>query len=141
MTCMYCDEDDRLQKVMVKIKELEHTKVYLWKDNHYPGRCIVAWKEHVVGLDNLDADQRRRLMQEVFAVHDAIKAACEADNVQIGYYSDDKHVHMSVVPKRQGEPDWGRWFEPVRETLTFMSQPQIDQWSVEILKYLTQPEK
>ena len=134
---MYCTEDDRLQKVMVKIKELEYTKIYLWKDNKYPGRCIVAWKEHVVGLNNLDAAQRRSLMQEVFAVHDAIIAACDADNVQIGYYSDDKHIHLSVVPKHQSEPDWGRWFEPVREAMTFMSQPQIDQCTGEILQYLT----
>ena len=44
--CAYCVEGDLVAKFGIKICELETSKVYLFKEQSHPGRCIVAHKKH-----------------------------------------------------------------------------------------------
>ena len=46
--CAYCVEGDLVAKFGIKICELETSKVYLFKEQSHPGRCIVAHKKHVL---------------------------------------------------------------------------------------------
>ena len=45
--CAYCMEGELVAKFGIKICELETSKVYLFKEQSHPGRCIVAHKKHV----------------------------------------------------------------------------------------------
>ena len=42
--CAYCMEGELVAKFGIKICELETSKVYLFKEQSHPGRCIVAHK-------------------------------------------------------------------------------------------------
>ena len=45
--CAYCMEGELVAAFEVKICELESSKVYLFKEQSYMGRVIVAHKKHV----------------------------------------------------------------------------------------------
>ena len=44
--CFYCTKDERLDSLMMEVCELSASTLYLFKDQTYKGRCIVACKEH-----------------------------------------------------------------------------------------------
>ena len=56
--CAYCVEGDLVAKFGIKICELETSKVYLFKEQSHPGRCIVAHKKHVGDMNELTAEER-----------------------------------------------------------------------------------
>ena len=56
--CAYCVEGDLVAKFGIKICELETSKVYLFKEQSHPGRCIVAHKKHVGDMNELTADRK-----------------------------------------------------------------------------------
>lgn len=45
--CAYCIEGELVAAFGIKICELESSKVYLFKEQSYMGRVIVAHKKHV----------------------------------------------------------------------------------------------
>ena len=60
--CAYCVEGDLVAKFGIKICELETSKVYLFKEQSHPGRCIVAHKKHVGDMNELTAEERAVLL-------------------------------------------------------------------------------
>ena len=56
--CAYCMEGELVAKFGIKICELETSKVYLFKEQSHPGRCIVAHKKHVGDMNELTAEER-----------------------------------------------------------------------------------
>ena len=49
--CKYCREDDKdLSSLMTHVTNLPASKVYLWKDQTYYGRCVVAFNSHKTEL-------------------------------------------------------------------------------------------
>lgn len=66
--CAYCVEGELVAKFGIKICELETSKVYLFKEQSHPGRCIVAHKKHVGDMNELTAEERAaylRMLQEL----------------------------------------------------------------------------
>ena len=62
--CAYCMEGELVAKFGIKICELETSKVYLFKEQSHPGRCIVAHKKHVGDMNELTAEER--LLRAIF---------------------------------------------------------------------------
>ena len=52
--CAYCMEGELVAKFGIKICELETSKVYLFKEQSHPGRCIVAHKKHVGDMNEYE---------------------------------------------------------------------------------------
>ena len=45
--CIYCANDSRLTDIMIEFHKFESSTVYLFKEQTYKGRCIVAYtKQH-----------------------------------------------------------------------------------------------
>ena len=63
--CAYCVEGDLVAKFGIKICELETSKVYLFKEQSHPGRCIVAHKKHVGDMNELTAEERAAYFEDV----------------------------------------------------------------------------
>lgn len=42
MGCMYCEENENLALLMAPICELPSSRVYLFRNQAYRGRCVVA---------------------------------------------------------------------------------------------------
>ena len=84
--CAYCVEGDLVAKFGIKICELETSKVYLFKEQSHPGRCIVAHKKHVGDMNELTAEERA------------------------AYGDTGHHLHFHLCPKYKDEFEWGGVF-------------------------------
>ena len=80
--CAYCVEGDLVAKFGIKICELETSKVYLFKEQSHPGRCIVAHKKHVGDMNELTAEERAAYFEDVAKVARAIHKVFNPDKVE-----------------------------------------------------------
>jgi diadenosine tetraphosphate (Ap4A) HIT family hydrolase len=119
--CSYCAEGELVAKFGIKICELPASKLYLFKEQSHKGRCIVASKYHVSEIIELSEEERNAFLADVCKVSQAIHAAFHPVKVNYGAYGDTgHHLHFHLVPKYEGEFEWGGVFamDPQRVTLT-----------------------
>lgn len=48
--CLYCQNNETLHNLMIEIAQLSVSRVFLFKEQTYRGRCLVAYKDHVNDL-------------------------------------------------------------------------------------------
>lgn len=112
MECMYCAENDTLLGMMMPLAELPMSNVYLFRDQTYYGRCVVAYKKHADELFELPDEDRDAFMKDVAKVAGAISKVTGAEKINLAMYGDKvKHVHFHVVPKQVDGPGFGGTFE------------------------------
>ena len=56
--CGYCQGGDLLAAFGIKICDLEVSQLILFKEQSHPGRCIVAYKDHVSEIVNISEEER-----------------------------------------------------------------------------------
>lgn len=111
-TCFYCKKDQRLNDLMIKVCDLEASTIYLFKEQTYRGRCIVAYKGHVNELYELEDKELIAYIKDVTKAANAIKKAFSPDKINYGAYSDKlPHLHFHIVPKYEDDYSWGGVFE------------------------------
>jgi diadenosine tetraphosphate (Ap4A) HIT family hydrolase len=110
--CFYCRKDERLHNLMIEVAPLGVSTLYLFKEQTYRGRCVVAYRGHVNELFELPDAERDLFMQDVARAAKAMKAAFNPAKINYGAYSDKlPHLHFHLVPKYEGGPSWGTTFE------------------------------
>ncbi len=110
--CFYCQKDQRLHDLMIEVAQLDASTVYLFKEQTYRGRCVVAYKDHVNELFELDDANRNAFMNDVSRVAAAMSKAFGAKKINYGAYSDKlAHLHFHLVPKYVDGPSYGSTFE------------------------------
>jgi len=96
---------------MIEICDLEVSTVFLFKEQTYKGRCVVAYKKHNVELYELNDTELLAFMKDVNRVASTIKKLYNAEKINYGAYSDKlKHLHMHLVPKYIDGTDFGGVF-------------------------------
>lgn len=111
-TCFYCEKDQRLKDLMIKICDLSVSTVYLFREQSYKGRCVVAYNKHVKELFELEDKELELYMKDVKKVAAAIKKAFSPDKINYGAFSDKlPHLHFHIVPKYEDGLSWGGAFE------------------------------
>ena len=118
--CAYCAEGARVDAFGIKICELPASKLYLFKEQSHKGRVIVASKHHVSEMIELSDADRHAFMDDVNHVAKALHKAFAPKKVNYGAYGDTgHHLHFHLVPKYEGEFEFGGVFEmnPKRVTL------------------------
>lgn len=109
--CFYCEKNASLTNLMIPVCELNYSNVYIVKNQNYPGRCVVAYKEHKQELYELSAAELSAFTQEVAAVAKAIAEHTKADKINYAIYGDGvPHLHYHVVPKKKELYGWGSPF-------------------------------
>lgn len=117
--CQYCRQDQRLHDLMIELAPLSVSTLYLFKEQTYRGRCIVAYRSHVNELYELPADEFAKFTQDVARAAKAIRTAMGAAKINYGAYSDKlPHLHVHLVPKYVDGPAWGT-------TFTMMPDPKV----------------
>ena len=43
--CLYCQNNETLHNLMIEIAQLSVSRVFLFKEQTYRGRCLVAYKD------------------------------------------------------------------------------------------------
>ncbi|MCB2352538.1 HIT family protein [Clostridium estertheticum] len=110
--CFYCVKDARLTNLMIEVCKLEASTLYLFKEQTYKGRCVVAYNGHKSELFNLTDEERSKFMGDVSRVAGALNKAFSPDKINYGAYADTMtHLHFHIVPKYKGGPSFGGTFE------------------------------
>lgn len=110
--CLYCTNNETLHKLMIEIAHLSVSRVFLFKEQTYKGRCVVAFDEHVNDLNELSDEQRNAFMADVVKVTRAMQKAFNPEKINYGAYSDKLcHLHFHLAPKYVDGPDYGGVFQ------------------------------
>lgn len=110
---------------MIEVAPLAVSTVYLFKEQTHPGRCVVAYREHVNELFELPDDEVARFMQDVARAARAIKTAFSPAKINYGAYSDKlPHLHFHLVPKYPDGPAWGAPFAMMPEPKQLLSEDE-----------------
>ena len=125
--CGYCMRGELLDKFGIFICELEVSSLILFKEQSKPGRCIVAYKEHVSELVNISDEERNAFMADVTRAAKAIHAAFHPDKLNYGAYGDTGcHLHIHLVPKYKGQDEWGGVFQMNPDKIYLTEQEYAD---------------
>ena len=92
--CLYCQNNETLHNLMIEIAQLSVSRVFLFKEQTYRGRCLVAYKDHVNDLNELSDEDRNAFMADVARYSDKLS-----------------HLHFHLAPKYVDGPDYGGIFQ------------------------------
>ena len=119
--CGYCMRGELLDAFGIYICDLSVSTLILFKEQSHPGRCIVAYKDHVSELVDISEEDRNAFFADVARVAKAIHKVFHPNKVNYGAYGDGGcHLHFHLVPKYEGQFEWGGVFQmnPDRTYLT-----------------------
>ncbi len=109
--CLYCQNNETLKNLMVEVAKLNVSRVFIFKEQTYRGRCLVAYNGHVDDLNVLSDVERNAFMADVTKVTRAMQKVFNPAKINYGAYSDTlQHLHFHLVPKYVGGPDFGGVF-------------------------------
>lgn len=109
--CLYCQNNETLKDLMIEIARLSVSRVFIFKEQTYRGRCLVAYNGHVDDLNQLDDEERNAFMADVVKVTRAMQKLFNPAKINYGAYSDTlSHLHFHLIPKYEGGPDFGGVF-------------------------------
>ncbi len=109
--CLYCQNNETLKDLMVEVAKLSVSRVFIFREQTYRGRCLVAYNGHVDDLNLLSDEERNAFMADVAKVTRAMKKVFAPEKINYGAYSDTlQHLHFHLVPKYVGGPDFGGVF-------------------------------
>lgn len=110
--CAYCMRGELLDAFGIFICELNVSSLILFKEQSHPGRCVVAYKDHVSELVDLTEEERNAFFADVARAARAIHAVFQPDKVNYGAYGDTGcHLHFHLVPKYRDGFEWGGVFQ------------------------------
>lgn len=119
--CGYCMRGELLDAFGIYVCELSVSTLILFKEQSHPGRCIVAYRDHVSEMVELSDEERTAFFADVNRAAKAIHAAFHPDKLNYGAYGDTgRHLHFHLVPKYRDGAEWGGVFQmnPGKVTLT-----------------------
>ena len=88
------------------------SQLVLFKEQSKPGRCIVAYKDHVSEIVDISDADRDAFFADVCRAAKAIHAAFHPDKLNYGAYGDTGcHLHIHLVPKYKDGDEWGGVFQ------------------------------
>lgn len=109
--CLYCNKNQTQKDLMIEICDLKVSTVFLFREQTYRGRCIVAYKDHTTELYELEDEALLAYMEDVNKVAKVMKELFNPVKVNYGAYSDKlPHLHFHLVPKYTDGPDFGGTF-------------------------------
>ena len=111
-SCGYCMRGELLDAFGIYICDLSVSTLILFKEQSHPGRCIVAYKDHVSELVNLTDEDRNAYFADIARAANAIHKAFKPNKINYGAYGDTGcHLHFHLVPKYKDEFEWGGVFQ------------------------------
>lgn len=100
-------EDD----FMYPVVELDHSLVFIDKDQRYLGKLILIYKnEHIVGLENIPSPYYEHFLHELKMVSLALKQSFDdielLNTMTMGNYIE--HCHFHIFPRRKSDVLFGK---------------------------------
>ena len=134
--CLYCTNNATLDSLMIKIADLDVSRVFLFKEQTYRGRCLVAYNGHVNDLNELSDEERNAFMADVVRVTRAMQKAFNPEKINYGAYSDKLcHLHFHLAPKYVDGPDYGGVFR-MNPSEVYLSDSEYAEMIEKVKQYL-----
>lgn len=109
--CGYCMGGELLDAFGIPVCELSVSQLILFREQSHPGRCIVAYKDHVSEIVDISPEERAAFMEDIARAAKAIHAVFHPDKLNYGAYGDTGcHLHVHLVPKYRDGYEWGGVF-------------------------------
>lgn len=125
--CLYCKNKEKLDTLMIPIAELSVTKLFLFREQTYYGRCVIAYKEHGVEITELNEEDALLFMKDMQRVGEAINNAVNPAKINYGMYSDTlAHLHVHIVPKQKDGYGFGGTFEMNVNPAKYLSEEEYE---------------
>ncbi|MDE5789037.1 MAG: HIT family protein [Clostridia bacterium] len=125
--CGYCVGGEPLAKFGIKICDLNVSQLILFKEQSKPGRCIVAYKDHVSEIVNISDEERNAFFADVTKAAKAIHKVFAPGKLNYGMYGDTGcHLHVHLCPKYEGGDEWGGTFT-MNPGKTYLSDEQYQE--------------
>ena len=101
-----------LEKFGIYICDLRVSSLILFKEQSHHGRVIVAYKDHVSELVDINDEERNLFFADVAQAANALHKAFHPDKINYGAYGDGGcHLHFHLVPKYKDEFEWTTVFQ------------------------------
>jgi len=111
-SCFYCVKDQRLHDLMIEVAPLEVSTLFLFREQSYRGRCIVAFRDHARELFELTPEELGAFGRDLARGAGAVQRAVSPDKINYGAFADKQgHLHVHLVPKVKEGRSWGGMFE------------------------------
>jgi len=131
--CLYCTNNQTQHDLMIEIAKLSVSRAFLFKEQTYRGRCLVAYDKHVNDLNELSDEELSAFMKDVARTTRAMQKVFNPEKINYGAYSDKlSHLHFHLAPKYVDGPDYGGTFQ-MNPGKTYLSDEEYDQM-VEAMK-------
>ena len=98
--CLYCTNN--YGNLMILIAELSVSRVFLFKEQTYHGRCLVSYNGHVNDLNELSDEERNAFMADVARTTRAMQKVFNPEKINYGAYSDNTRTwwRKSKLPSK-----------------------------------------
>ena len=134
--CLYCQNNETLHSLMIEVATLRVSRLFIFKEQTYHGRCLVAYKDHVDDLNLLSDEERNAFMADVAQVTRAMQKVFNPAKINYGAYSDTlSHLHFHLIPKYVDGPDFGGLFQ-MNPKKTYLSDKEYAEMAEAIKKAL-----
>ena len=134
--CLYCQNNETLHSLMIEVATLRVSRLFIFKEQTYHGRCLVAHKDHVDDLNLLSDEERNAFMADVAQVTRAMQKVFNPAKINYGAYSDTlSHLHFHLIPKYVDGPDFGGVFQ-MNPQKTYLSDKEYAEMAEAIKKAL-----
>ena len=134
--CLYCQNNETLHSLMIEVVTLRVSRLFIFKEQTYHGRCLVAYKDHVDDLNLLSDEERNAFMADVAQVTRAMQKVFNPAKINYGAYSDTlSHLHFHLIPKYVDGPDSGSVFQ-MNPKKTYLSDKEYAEMAEAIKKAL-----
>ncbi len=139
--CLYCTDNQTQKDLMVFVKELSVSRLFIFREQTYHGRCLVAYDEHVNDLNELSTEQLNAFMDDVTKVTRAMQQVFNPEKINYGAYADTlSHLHFHLVPKYKGGPDYGGTFR-MNPKEVYLSEQEYAQMAEQLIASMSAADK
>jgi diadenosine tetraphosphate (Ap4A) HIT family hydrolase len=125
--CFYCLRNDQQQKLMIEIQPMRVSTLFLFRDQFFRGRSVVAYNKHCTELFELSEDERNRFIHDVSDVAKALQVAFSPEKINYCIFGDKvPHLHFHMVPKYENEEGWGLPFTQFSDRRRFLEEAEYN---------------
>ena len=111
--CLYCQNNETLHNLMIEIAQLSVSRVFLFKEQTYRGRCLVAYKDHVNDLNELTDEERNAFMADVARVTRPKQKPYKTEKINNGAKSAKISRYNVWIPAVSALLIWQLDFSPI----------------------------
>ena len=110
--CAYCMQGELVAAFGYPVCKMDSGFLYVFKEQSHPGRLILAHDKHISEMIELTDEERNLFFADLTKAAKAIHKVYQPKKVNYGAYGDTGcHLHFHLVPKYEGEYEYGGVFE------------------------------